>query len=261
MKMKKRIAFLLTLLCVLACLNASVAEETVTPADQPFENETVERAHLIAQEKLENVAVYDPRLYTCTADTAQEGTMVFSFKWKYSNVAIYTVSVPENLDEDQTKVIYNTDHSMDDYYGELCSAFCPEGGFFGDWTLEQKAWLSSVIDAHWELEVFRTHTVNAEWMPYKYPLFDRLLEKERCGLPDENCISETAALLIAARYAEQNQTLSSLKPWKKTQTFYLINNPDRPVWCIRFWKDIDHVYDVTMDAHTGEIQKCSKMEV
>lgn len=50
--MKKKMAFLFGLLFVLTYLSAAVAEKTVTPADQPFQNEAVEQAHLIAQEKL-----------------------------------------------------------------------------------------------------------------------------------------------------------------------------------------------------------------
>ena len=88
----------------------------------------------------------------------------------------------------------------------------------------------------------------------------RLLEREQCGLPDENSISEEAAVSIATQYAEQDRTLSSIKPWKKIQRFYFINDPNKPVWCIRFWKNIDNVYDVTINAYTGEIQKVSEME-
>ena len=258
--MKKKVAFLFGLLLVLICLSTAVAEETVTPADQPFQNTAVEQAHLIAQEKLNKDYVYDPRLFTCILQAETDEAFEFAFNWVYSTVAIYTVSVPADLDADRIEVTYNTDYSMDFYYTELCAYFCPEGGFFGDWTIEQKAWLSSIIDAHWELEVFRTYSINPEYLPYKNLFFVRLLEREHCGLPDENSISEEAAVSIATQYAEQDRTLSSIKPWKKIQRFYFINDPNKPVWCIRFWKNIDNVYDVTINAYTGEIQKVSEME-
>lgn len=50
--MKKRIVFLFGLLLVLICLSTAAAEDAVTPADQPFQNEAIEQAHLIAQAKL-----------------------------------------------------------------------------------------------------------------------------------------------------------------------------------------------------------------
>lgn len=257
--MKKKLAFLFALFLVLIFLSTSTIAETVTPADQPFQNEAIEHAHLIAQEKLKKDYVYDPRLFTCILKAETDEAFEFTFNWVYSTVAIYTVSVPADLDENHIEVIYNTDYSMDFYYTELCACFCPQGGLFGDWTIEQKAWLSSIIDAHWELEVFRTYSMNPEYLPYKDLFFKRLLERERCGLPDENSIAEEVALSIATQCVEQDKALSSLKPWKKIQTFYLINNPNKPVWCIRFWKN-NNVYDVTLDAYTGEIQKISEME-
>ena len=258
--MKKRIVFLFGLLLVLICLSTAVAEETVTPADQPFQNEAVEQAHLIAQEKLNKDYVYDPRLFTCILKAETNEAFEFAFNWVYSTVAIYTVSVPADLDEERIKVTYNTDYSMDFYYSELCAHFCPEGGLFGNWTIEQKAWLSSIIDAHWELEVFRLYSINPAYGHYKTPIFERLLEREQCGLPDENSISEETAVSIATQYTEQDRTLSSMKPWNKIQRFYFINDPSKPVWCIRFWKNAI-IYDVTIDAYTGEIQKVSEMDL
>lgn len=258
--MKKKMAFLFGLLLVLTYLSAAVAEETVTPADQPFQNEAIEQAHLIAQEKLKKDYVYNPQLFTCMLRNEKDEAFEFTFNWIYSTVTIYAVSVPADLSEDNIEVAYNTDYSMDSYYTELCAHFCPDGGLFGDWTIEQKAWLSSIIDAHWELETFRTYYINPDYQPYMSPFYQRLLENEHCGIPDENSITEEDALSIATQYVEQDKALSSLKPWKKIQTFYFINNPSKPVWCIRLWKDIDNIYDITIDAHTGEIQKISEME-
>lgn len=160
--MKKRIVFLFGLLLVLICLSTAVAEDAVTPADQPFQNEAIEQAHLIAQAKLKKDYVYDPRLFTCILKAETDEAFEFTFNWVYSTVAIYTVSVPADLDENHIEVIYNTDYFIESYYTELCACFCPQGGLFGDWTIEQKAWLSSIIDAHWELEVFRTYSMNPE---------------------------------------------------------------------------------------------------
>lgn len=259
--MKKRIVFLFDLLLVLICLSTAVAEDAVTPADQPFQNEAIEQAYLIAQAKLKKDYVYDPRLFTCILKAETDEAFEFAFNWVYSTAAIYTVSVPSDLDENHIEVIYNTDYSMDFYYTELCACFCPQGGLFGDWTIEQKAWLSSIIDAHWELEVFRTYSMNPEYVPFKDFFFKRVMEHERCGLPDENSISKEAALSIAIQYTQQDKTASSLKPWAKVQIFYLINNPDKPVWYIRFLKDYDNIYTVTLDAYTGQIQKASKMDL
>lgn len=219
--MKKRIVFLFGLLLVLICLSTAVAEDAVTPADQPFQNEAIEQAHLIAQAKLKKDYVYDPRLFTCILKAETDEAFEFTFNWVYSTVAIYTVSVPADLDENHIEVIYNTDYFIESYYTELCACFCPQGGLFGDWTIEQKAWLSSIIDAHWELEVFRTYSMNPEYVPFKGWFFRRLMERERCGLPDENSISKEAALSITIQYAQQDKTLSSLKPWEKVQTYYL----------------------------------------
>lgn len=258
--MKKRIVFLFGLLLVLICLSTAVAEDAVTPADQPFQNEAIEQAHLIAQAKLKKDYVYDPRLFTCILKAEIDEAFEFTFNWVYSTVAIYTVSVPADLDENHIEVIYNTDYFIESYYTELCACFCPQGGLFGDWTIEQKAWLSSIIDAHWELEVFRTYSMNPEYVPFKGWFFRRLMERERCGLPDENSISKEAALSITIQYAQQDKTLSSLKPWEKVQTYYLINDPNKPVWCIRIWKNMN-AYNVTIDAYTGQIQKASKMDL
>ena len=242
------------------CLSAAVAEESVTPADQPFQNEAVEQAHLIAQEKLKKDYLYNPQLFTCMLKNKTDEAFEFTFNWIYSTVTIYAISVPTDLSEDNIEVEYNTDYSMDSYYTELCTHFCPDGGLFGDWTIEQKAWLSSIIDAHWELETFRTYYINPDYQPYMSPFYQRLLENEHCGIPDENSITEEDALSIATQYVEQDESLSSLKPWKKIQTFYFINNPSKPVWCIRLWKNIDNIYDIIIDAHTGKIQKISEME-
>lgn len=53
--MKKRIVFLFSLLLVWICLSTAVAEDAVTPADQPFQNEAIEQAHLMAQAKLKRI--------------------------------------------------------------------------------------------------------------------------------------------------------------------------------------------------------------
>lgn len=116
--MKKRIVFLFGLLLVLICLSTAVAEDAVTPADQPFQNEAIEQAHLIAQAKLKKDYVYDPRLFTCILKAETDEAFEFTFNWVYSTVAIYTVSVPSDLDENHIEVIYNTDYSMDFYYLE-----------------------------------------------------------------------------------------------------------------------------------------------
>ena len=63
--------------------------------------------------------------------------------------------------------------------------------------------------------------MNPEYVPFKGWFFRRLMERERCGLPDENSISKEAALSITIQYAQQDKTLSSLKPWEKVQTYYL----------------------------------------
>ena len=97
--MKKRIVFLFGLLLVLICLSTAVAEDAVTPADQPFQNEAIEQAHLIAQAKLKKDYVYDPRLFTCILKAETDEAFEFTFNWVYSTVAIYTVSVPADLDE------------------------------------------------------------------------------------------------------------------------------------------------------------------
>ena len=77
---------------------------------------------------------------------------------------------------------------------------------------------------------------------------------------DENSISKEAALSITIQYAQQDKTLSSLKPWEKVQTYYLINDPNKPVWCIRIWKNMN-AYNVIIDAYTGEVQEVSKMDL
>lgn len=115
----------------------------------------------------------------------------FTFNWIYSTVTIYAVSVPADLSEDNIEVAYSTDYSMDSYYTELCAHFCPDGGLLGDWTIEQKAWLSSIIDAHWELETFRTYYINPDYKPYIY-LDIFLLDKTHfviiyCSQPIFNC--------------------------------------------------------------------------
>lgn len=129
--MKKRIVFLFGLLLVLICLSTAVAEDAVTPADQPFQNEAIEQAHLIAQAKLKKDYVYDPRLFTCILKAETDEAFEFTFNWVYSTVAIYTVSVPADLDENHIEVIYNTDYFIESYYTELCACFCPQGGLFG----------------------------------------------------------------------------------------------------------------------------------
>lgn len=134
--MKKRIVFLFGLLLVLICLSTAVAEDAVTPADQPFQNEAIEQAHLIAQAKLKKDYVYDPRLFTCILKAETDEAFEFTFNWVYSTVAIYTVSVPADLDENHIEVIYNTDYFIESYYTELCACFCPQGGLFGDWTID-----------------------------------------------------------------------------------------------------------------------------
>ena len=48
--MKKRIVFLFGLLLALICLSTAVAEDAVTPADQPFQNEAIEQ--IISQLKI-----------------------------------------------------------------------------------------------------------------------------------------------------------------------------------------------------------------
>lgn len=159
---KKTVCMLLTSLMVLLCASAVIAEDAVTPADQAFSDEQVERAHVAAQEKLKEDYLYDPELYTCILRGATDDAFVFDFNWTYSATAIYTVSVPSDRDTTLIRVTYNTDYSMDEYYSELCKVFCENGGLFGDWTVEQKAWLCSVIDAHWALEAFRSNTINPD---------------------------------------------------------------------------------------------------
>lgn len=259
--MKKSVCMLLMFLMVLLCASAVIAEDAVTPADQAFSDEQVERAHVAAQEKLKADYLYDPELYTCILREATDEAFVFDFNWEYSATAIYSVTVPSTLGANNIDVSYNTDYSMDEYYSELNQVFCKDGGLFGDWSLEQKAWLCGIAEKHWELEKFRTYTINPEYQPYYSLFFQRLLERDKCGLPDEKSISEEEAYAIAIAYAEQDEAIAALKPWKVVQTFYLINEPQKPVWCFRIGKNKAHTYDIVIDAYTGSIEKITVREI
>lgn len=261
MKMKNLAFILLTLVTIVMFASVSFAEESVTPGDQAFSDAQVEQAHIAAQEKLKTNYLYDPELYTCILREATDSAYGFDFNWEYSATAIYSVTVSADLNIDIMKITYNTDYSMDEYYSELCNVFCPDGGLFGDWTIEQKAWLCSIAEKHWELEKFRTNAINPEYQPYYSPFFQRLLEQDKCGLPDEKSISEEDAYSIAMTYAEQNETIAALKPWKVIQTYYLINDPEKPVWCFRIGKNKAHTYDIIIDAYTGNIEKITEREI
>ena len=47
--------------------------------------------------------------------------------------------------------------------------------------------------------------------------------------------------------------LLNINFWWKIQTFYLVNDPEKPVWLFRFFSRMNEFYDVTVDAHSREI--------
>ena len=83
--------------------------------------------------------------------------------------------------------------SFENYFDELVQVF---DGLFGDWTLEQKAWLSSKVEEYWQMEVFRTYYLDSGYAPFKTVLFKRLLDEQRCGLPDESAYAQKGRLTI-----------------------------------------------------------------
>ena len=258
----KKFVFVLIILAMVAMLTfIAFAEESVMPGDQPFSDAQVEQAHVAAQERLKADYLYDPELYICILREATDRAYVFDFNWEYSATAIYSVTVPSTMDANNIETFYNTNYSMDEYYSELNQFFCEDAGLFGDWSLEQKAWLCGIAEKHWELEKFRTYTINAEYQPYYSPFFQRLLEQEKCGLPDEKSISEEDAYAIAMAYAEQDEAIAALKPWKVVQTYYLVNDPQKPVWCFRIGKNYAYTYDIIIDAYTGNIEKITEREI
>jgi len=81
----------------------------------------------------------------------------------------------------------------------------------------------------------------------------RLLDEQRCGLPDESAVPQDEAYALAVQYAENDPQMSRQETWWKIQTFYLVNDPEKPVWLFRFFSRMNEFYDVTVDAHSREI--------
>ena len=253
--MKKFLRSLLLLIVILYSVSA-FANESVTPADEMFTDITMEQAHALSQEILKEPYLYDGALYTCTATEQEDGAYVFDYCWKYLPTVIYSVTIPKNMDKAAAIATYNTDYGYDDYYSDLMALF---GKMFGDWTVEQKAWMTSVAESHWELETYRQYCINPEWHPSSL-FIERSLERERCGMPDENSISEEEATQIATQFIEE--TLPSGKSIWKTQRFYIINDPENPVWLVRVWFSVNmnENIEVTVNPYTKEIIRIKRWE-
>lgn len=246
------LCFLLFLACPLA-----LAEETIFPASNSFSDAATENAHLMANKVLHDHYLFHPDLYTCTVTIKENKSFLFEYSWQYSPTVIFSASVSENLERIES-LSFNADFSFDNYYDELTSYF---DSLFGNWTLEQKAWLTSVIDEHWDFEVFRTYYLDSRYTPYVTDLFEKFLTRERCGLPNNDTISQEEAYAIAMAYAEQDEAIAALKPWKVVQTYYLVNDPQKPVWCFRLGKNYAHTYDIVIDAYTGSLEKITEREI
>lgn len=153
-------------------------------------------------------------------------------------------------DSESLYPFFNAEFSFENYFDELVRVF---DGLFGDWTLEQKAWLSSKVEEYWQMEVFRTYYLDSGYAPFKTVLFKRLLDEQRCGLPDESAVPQDEAYALAVQYAENDPQMSRQETWWKIQTFYLVNDSEKPVWLFRFFSRMNEFYDVTVDAHSREI--------
>ena len=79
----------------------------------------------------------------------KNGDRLFEYRWQYSPTAIFSVNVAKDSE------------SLYPFFD----------GLFGDWTLEQKAWLSSKVEEYWQMEVFRTYYLDSGYAPFKTVLF------------------------------------------------------------------------------------------
>lgn len=253
--MKRLLVFLLVSICSICLIIQFVhAEEIVFPAGELFVDPVIEKAHVLANKAIHARYLFQESLYTCTAIISQEDdTLLFEYRWQYSPTIIFSAIVPKNLET--IKTTFNAELNFGDYYDELIDYF---GCLFGDWTLEQKAWLSSIIDEHWDFEVFRTYYLDSRNTPHMTVFFDRLLNEERCGLPGNDVISQEEAYSLAIEYSQKDSEMSQCEPWQKIQVFYLVNDPQNPKWVFRFVKTTALRYDVVVDAHIKEITALKK---
>ena len=241
-------ALLLVTMTMMMNCGLGRAEETVFPADKPFADRAAEEAHLRANRAVHDRYLFEPDLYVCAMTVQKNGDRLFEYRWQYSPTAIFSVNVAK--DSESLYPFFNAEFSFENYFDELVRVF---DGLFGDWTLEQKAWLSSKVEEYWQMEVFRTYYLDSGNAPFKTVLFKRLLDEQRCGLPDESAVPQDEAYALAVQYAENDPQMSRQETWWKIQTFYLVNDPEKPVWLFRFFSRMNEFYDVTVDAHSREI--------
>ncbi len=149
--MKRCLAALLLLIMTMM-MNCGLgrAEETVFPADKPFADRAAEEVHLRANRVVHDRYLFEPDLYVCAMTVQENGDRLFEYRWQYSPTAIFSVNVAK--DSESLYPFFNAEFSFENYFDELVRVF---DGLFGDWTLEQKAWLSSKVEEYWQTEKIR----------------------------------------------------------------------------------------------------------
>ena len=197
---------------------------------------------------------FDARLYECEETIISENERSFEYRWKHSEIVIFSVAVGK---DHAVTITYNDEYSFEEYYDELKLV---HGGLFSSWAIEEKSWFSNIIPAHWTLEQFRVPHYNKGWIPH-YPLFAKPIEAHTHGLPDDEAISQEDALQKAKKWLlESNRMDATTLAEQSVDIYYYVDDPQTPQWVFRFSKQLITT-EVWMNAYSGDIYNMTSDQV
>ncbi len=208
------------------------------------------------QSKAEQAIAYefpfDSKLYECVVSELGQKEYQLSFKWSKSEFIVFSVLVsPEN----QPKVTFNSEHTLDEYYRHLCQVF---DGFYRNWSVENKAWFADILPAHLSLDQFRANALHPEWV-WEMPSFAILITAHVHGIPDSSALPQDKAYTIAETFARKYMGDAESDIHGSTvSTYYFIDQISKPKWVFRFYNGSIRLTEVWLDAYSGNPSNLSR---
>lgn len=141
---------------------------------------------------------------------------------------------------------FTADYGLYEFYQELEQ----DWGAVIHWSVEQKAWLSSMRTTLYDLEAARCEPLGwAVDMPFPVKMI-----YHQHGLPDETAIDQQTAQHMAIQHIVDAGLADDPSRLVSPAFYYFTDDPLKPVWHFRFTCYIQKrmtVIEIYMDAHTG----------